>query len=331
MSGDAPAPGEPVTVDVADAQARQIVVGAAVAGFFGVVALVAAGTGNVTGGTGARVAAFALGAIFTLIGVLPLLMWRVAFRARSLVLDADGMRWDDPGGAPWTVRWAELAGVELVNPEPDAGTPKVAPPVRLVLTPASPDFRAAHPEMEHLAAETPAGPGVVYRLPFGRAHRVVGPIDEGLGSFASGLYRSRIGRNPVPRRPPAVAASVTLLALCWLAAVTSAVLRDDVDGRTLAMLAFWTAAFTVWLVRVWLGGPLAIGQMARFAPTLGAVLFLGILLIAVAGYSGGHRPDPSEVSLLLVLLLPGAAVFTAGVLLRRADVRAWTAARGQGR
>ncbi|OLT12850.1 hypothetical protein BJF79_21385 [Actinomadura sp. CNU-125] len=318
-----------MSVDVANAQTRQIVVGAAVAGFFGVVAIAAAITGDVTGGTGARVAAFVLGTVFTLIGVLPLLMWRIAFRPRRLVLDADGLRWDDPRGRPWAVRWTELSGVEIVAPEPDTGAPRVSPSVHLVLTPASPGFRDAHPEMEHLARR--AGPGVVYRLPFGHARRVVGPIDEGLTSFASGLYRSRLRPVAGPHRPRAVTASVALLGLCWLAAVSAAVLGDGTDGRTVAMAALWTAAFTVWLARIWLGGPLATGQMARFAPVLGAVLFFGVLLIAAAGYSGGHPPDPSEDWVLLLLLLPGAAVFAAGRLLGREDVRKWSEARAQGR
>ncbi|MEV5826339.1 hypothetical protein AB0L25_12245 [Spirillospora sp. NPDC052242] len=327
---DSAGPPDSVTVDVADVHARQLVVGMAVAGFFGVVAIAAAVTGGVDGGTGARVAAFLIGAVFSLIGVLPLLMWRVAFRRRRLVLDASGMRWDDPDGSPWAVRWAELSRVRLSSPEPDTGAPRVASAVNLLLYPADPEFRDAHPEMEHLAVAEAGAPGVAYRLPFGHAHRVVGPIDDGLARFAPGMYRTPGTRVPVPRRPRAVTAGVSLLALCWSAAMTAAVL-DDASTRTVAMGALWTAAFTLWLARIWLGGPLATGQMARFAPLLGAVLFLGVLLIAAAGYSGGHPPDPGEDWVILLLLLPGAAVFTAGRLLARADVREWSKARGQGR
>ncbi|MFD0905213.1 hypothetical protein [Actinomadura sediminis] len=184
--------------------------------------------------------------------------------------------------------------------------------------------------MEHLAVDKPGEPGVAYVLPFGRAHRVVAPIDDGLNRFASGMYRSPGERTPVPRRPRAVTAAVTILALCWSAPMAAAVLGDEATAGTIAMAAFWTAAFTLWLVRIWLGGPLATGQMARFAPVLGAVLFFGILLIAASGYSSGHRPEPGDLR-LLPLLLPGAAVFTAGRLLARADVRKWTESRGQGR
>ncbi|MFD0905214.1 hypothetical protein [Actinomadura sediminis] len=141
---DASSPPDSVTVNVADLQARQMVVGMAVAGFFGAVAVAAAVTGNVDGGTGVRVAAFVIGLVFSLIGVLPLLMWRVAFRRRRLVLDASGIRWDDPDGRPWAVPWAELSGVRLANPEPDAGGTRVGPEVSLLLYPAGPEFRAAH-------------------------------------------------------------------------------------------------------------------------------------------------------------------------------------------
>lgn len=327
---DAAGPPDSVTVDVADVHARQMVVGMAVAGFFGVVAIAAAVTGAVEGGTGVRAAAFAIGAVFALIGVLPLLMWRVAFRRRRLVLDAAGMRWDDPDGRPWAVEWSELSRVRLTGPEPGTGGPRAAPTVNLLLYPADPEFREAHPEMEHLAVEEATAPGVAYRLPFGHAHRLVGPIDDALARFAPGTYRTPAGRVSVPRRPWPVTAAVSLLALCWFAAMGSAV-ADDASTRTVAMGAFWTAAFTLWLARIWLGGPLATGQMARFAPALGAVLFLGVLLIAAAGYSGGHPVDPGEDWVILLLLLPGAAVFTAGRLLGRADVREWSRARGQGR
>ncbi|WP_026404567.1 hypothetical protein [Actinomadura rifamycini] len=327
---DSDGPPDSVTVDVAHVHGRQMIVGAAVAGPLGVVAIAAAVTGGVDGGTGVRVAAFVIGTVFALLGALPLLMWRVAFRRRRLVLDAAGMRWDDPRGRPWAVRWAELDRVRLVDPEPDTGAPRVASTVNLLLHPAGPEFRDAHPEMEHLAVAKAGAPGVAYRLPFGHAHRVVGPIDDALVRFAPGLYRTPGTWVAVPGRPWAVPAGVSLLALCWAAAMTAAVL-DDASVRTLAMGAFWTAAFTLWLVRIWLGGPLATGQMARFAPTLGAVLFLGVLLIAAAGYSGGHPPDPGEDWVVLLLALPGAAVFTAGRLLARADVREWTRARGQGR
>ncbi|QFG21165.1 hypothetical protein [Actinomadura sp. WMMB 499] len=331
MAENAPAARGPVTVDVADAQARQMIVGMAVAGAFGVVAVAAAITGDVVGGTGVRVAAFLIGLVFTLIGVLPLLMWRVAFRRRRLVLDAGGIRWDDPDGSPWSVRWPELSRVELAAREPDTGGPRMSAAVHLLLYPAGPEFRDAHPEMRHLAVARAGAPDGAYLLPFGHAHRVVGPIDDGLTAFAPGLYRTPGTWVPVPGRPRAVVASVALLGACWLAAVVPAVLNAGASGKTVATVAFWTAAVALWLARIWLGGPLATGQMARFAPTLGAVLFLGILLIAAAGYSGGHPPDPSEDWVLLLLLLPGAAVFTAGRLLARDDVRAWSRARGQGR
>ncbi|MFV2173478.1 hypothetical protein ACFHW2_41790 [Actinomadura sp. LOL_016] len=336
MAENAPGPPGPVTVDVADVQGRQMVVGMAVAGSFGVVSVAAAVTGNVDGGTGVRVAAFLIGLVFSLIGVLPLLMWRAAFRRRRLVLDATGMRWDDPDGIPWAVRWSDLSEVAFSFPGPDTGAPGIPSTVHLAFRPADAGFRDEHPELNHLAAATGDASGdeagVEYRLPFGHAQRVVGPIDGALSAFAPGLYRREGAEVPPPRpRPPAVAVSVGILGAYWASLMVIAVLRDGGDLKTLGMLAFWTTLVAVWLARIWAGGPLAVGRMAGFASTLGAVFLLGMLLLGVVLFESLRDESLTELWVFLPGLLTGAGLLVAGRLLARTDVGKWSETRGQGR
>src|SRR5690606_32527917 len=219
MRGDTPPPPGPVIVDVGTAQARQMSVGSAVAGGIGVVAVAAALTGDVEGGTGTRVTAFLIGAVFTLIGALPLLLRRIAFRPRRLLFDSTGLRWEDPQGAPWAVGWAELAEVTLGYPAPATGSARLGSAVNLTLRPADPAFHEAHPEMEHLAV--PAGDGSrSYRVPFGHALSVVGPADRALRHYAPGVYRREGPEIPAPRdRPTAVKVSVAIVGCYWACAM----------------------------------------------------------------------------------------------------------------
>ncbi|TDC66724.1 hypothetical protein E1200_16230 [Actinomadura sp. GC306] len=333
MAGETITPREPVTVDVGNVHARQMVVGGTVAGAFGLIALAAAVTGNVDGGTGVRITAFALGLLFTLIGVLPLLMWRVAFRPRRLVLDVEGLRWEDPRGIPWAVGWAELSRVTFSFPKPDTGRPGIPPPVELVLRPAEASFRDAHPEMAHLAVETSREPGVVYRLPLGHAQSAVGPIDEALTAFASGLYRRRGVRSVRRRvRPRAVEVSVGILATYWMAAVTGSVVQGMADDlKSAAIMIFWTLAVGIWLMRVLAGGPLAVGRMAHFGTAIGVVLLAGMAMLAFVLIPAKQDFQIRELWVFLPGLGAGGGLLLAGRLLARRDVREWAESRGQGR
>ncbi|QFG21166.1 hypothetical protein [Actinomadura sp. WMMB 499] len=334
MDGDAAGPGTAVTVDVGRVQGGQIVLGSGVAGVLGAASIVAAITGHVDGGTGVRVVVFVVGIPFALVGILPLLMWRAAFRRRRLVLDAEGIRWDDPGGLPWTVRWPELAEVAFVYGPAHTGGPGPDPSIELLLRPADPD--GVLPGMMHLAAETPDGEAV-YRLPFGHARGVAGPIDRGLAAFAPGIYRRHGPEIPPARsRPRAVVASVGLLSLYWAAALAAAIGAGAVaaDGRHAvfgtAMTAFWTAVVALWLRRVWTGGPVAVGITARLATVMGVLFLGGTALLGLIAFEVLRQDGLIGFWVVLPGLLGGAAMLAAGRLLLRDDVLEWVAERGAG-
>lgn len=178
----------PVEIDLGSRARRTIAVGAVVSGGIGLVAVYSALTGGVEGGTGTAVAAGIIGGIFLLIGLLPVVTWRTAARPRKLVLSHDGIRMDDPRGAPWTVAWDELAAVAISRTEKRRVKPtdlaKVM--VRLDLFPADAGFRARHPEMEPLWELHRVRDG--YRLPFGSAPQYVPVIDQALRRFRPDIY-----------------------------------------------------------------------------------------------------------------------------------------------
>lgn len=202
-----------------------------------------------------------------------------------------------------------------------------------MLSPAAPDFRDDHPEMEHLAEEAAGEPGLAYALPLGNAQRFVGPVDDALTAFAPGIY-VRDGRE-VPRglgRPWGVVVAVALVAAFWIPSMGYATLWSSSggDATDVAMGSFWTAVMVAWLARVWAGGTLAIGFMAWTARFLGAAFLIVMVLYGGMTLSS----DNSERADLLrpasgVLL--GAGLLVSGLLLRRAGVREWSEARTQGR
>ncbi|TDC81328.1 hypothetical protein [Actinomadura sp. 7K507] len=324
-------PREPVSVDVGNAQTRQIAVGGTVAGAIGLIAVISAITGNVDGGTGTRVAAFAIGLVFTLIGALPLLMWRIAFRPRRILFDAGGLRWDDPTGSPWAVPWSELAGVTFTYPEPSTGGERLASSVNLDLRPAEPGFRDAHPEMEHLAAASGNGPAGGYRLPLGHTQSVVGPIDRALRTFAPAIYHRRGPEVPAPRdRPWAVKLSVGMLGCLWGSLMVFALVVDGSTLMTLTMVVFWTSLFAWWLARAWAGGAMAVGRMAGLTKAIGVLYLVTIALLGLIVASSVEIRSLPVLLAFLPGLVSAAALLTVGRLLSRADVRTWCASRSWG-
>ncbi|MGP4024291.1 hypothetical protein [Actinomadura sp. 3N407] len=323
----------PLTIKAANVHLRHIVALSAVLGGIGVVILVPAITGDTDDPAGAIVIA----AAFIVLAYAPPLMWRTSSRQRRLVLDADGIRMSGRDGRPWAVTWPELGKVTFSYTRPDTSQPSRRQPARpprieLVLSPAAPDFRDAHPEMEHLAEEAPGEPGVTYSLPLGNAQRFVGPIDDALTAFAPGIY-VRDGRD-VPRglrRPWVVVVAVVLVSAFWIPAMGYATFRSSGggDAADVAMGSFWTAIMVAWLVRVWAGGPLAVGSLGWIARFLGPVF-----LIVMAWYGMNLSNGDGEGADLLrpaAGVLFGAGLLVTGLLLKRADVREWCEARAQGR
>ncbi|MET8866034.1 hypothetical protein ABZW11_24115 [Nonomuraea sp. NPDC004580] len=185
-----PAPPPPVIIDVARDTKTKSVIGASVAGGIGLLAVVSALTGQTTGGSGTAVAVGIVGAIFLLIGLLPVLTWKKLSRPRRLVFDAHGVRWDDPQGQPWGAAWQELAGVGISRTQQrrvklaDYILRKTM--VRLDLFPADPGFRQRHPEMEHLWEFHTVKNG--YRLPLGSNPKYVPVIERAMRQYRPAAY-----------------------------------------------------------------------------------------------------------------------------------------------
>ncbi len=198
MPYGAPPPGygPPVIIDVGATSTRHLVVGSVVLGGLGTIAVV----GGIIGKT---VAATIIGAVFLLLGLLPVLIRKKAFRPRRLIIEAAGVRWDDPQGRPWAVGWTELAAVSiskhgklevktpgLQDAIVGAATDKLTGEnvlVRLDLYPSDPGFRARHRELEHLWELHDVKNG--YRLPLGRNAKYIAPMAAGLARFAPHIYR----------------------------------------------------------------------------------------------------------------------------------------------
>ena len=139
------------------------------------------------------------------------------------------------------------------------------------------------------------------------------------GGSSGARVRRRAGRRG---RPLSLVVAVLLLASFWLLSVGMAGLGvvHDRHGRAsgVADIAFWTVVFALVLWRVWRGGPVATRYVARIAMTLGSVFLFGTVAFAFLLFtspSGG--PAQWFVIYLLPSLLAGAALLTAGALLRR--------------
>jgi hypothetical protein len=191
-------PGPPAVIDVGKATGKRLVIASIVIGALGLISICAGLTGAVEGGIGVAIAAIAIGGVFVLIGLLPLLMRKKAFRPRRLVIEQPGLRWDDPQDKPWAVPWQELSAVAISKHgavEVDHSlNAKVSGAisdrmlgesvlVRLDLFPADPGFHQRHPEMAHLWAQDR------YRLSFGRSPWLIPQIDAALRHFQPMLYR----------------------------------------------------------------------------------------------------------------------------------------------
>ncbi|WP_029720619.1 hypothetical protein [Saccharopolyspora rectivirgula] len=181
---------QPVVLDVGNKAARAVLLGGAVSGAIGLFTYYACLTDQISGGTGTLIVAWIIGSVFFGIGLLCAFGWRAASRPRKLIFEAAGIRWDDPKGKPWAVRWEELGGVAVSRTKEravqasDHLTRRTM--VRLDLFPADPGFRQRHPEMEHLWEFHRVKNG--YRLPLGDAAEFIPLIEQGMHQFRPQLY-----------------------------------------------------------------------------------------------------------------------------------------------
>jgi hypothetical protein len=187
-------------LDVGRVDGRKAIVGAAVSGVVGLVAVVAGLAGAVDGGAGVGIAVTVVGVLFLIPVVLVAAGWQRVSRPRRLVFEPAGIRWDDPAGTPWAVPWRELAAVVVnkhsarqIGPESvsdkivGAATEKIAGEralIRLDLYPADPSFPGRHPEMAHLWQQQGG-----YRMPLGSNVTFIPTIAQAMARFAPALYR----------------------------------------------------------------------------------------------------------------------------------------------
>lgn len=130
-------------------------------------------------------------------------------------------------------------------------------------------------------------------------------------------------------RPLSLVVAIVLFAAFWICSVGMAgwgVAHDRKGGHTsdVAYIVFWTLVFALMVWRLWRGGRVAIAFMSRAGTLLGA-LFL-VATVAFAVLFASDPPGGSVLDFLPYLLptpLSGAALLTAGLLLRRSEVFRW--------
>jgi len=195
--------GPPVVIDVGKANGRKAIIGSVVAGVIGLIALVSGLAGAVDGGAGIGIVVIIIGILFLLPAIFTIARRNTVFRQQLLVFEANGVRWDDPRGAPWAVPWTELAAVSISKHSPKqigpeslsdklagAASDKIAGErahVRLDLFPADPGFAGRHPERAHLWERQGVRNG--YRLPLGGNVKFIPLIAGAMGRFAPSIYR----------------------------------------------------------------------------------------------------------------------------------------------
>ncbi|NHD18589.1 MULTISPECIES: hypothetical protein [unclassified Actinopolyspora] len=172
---------QPVVYDVGRRVRRNVLIGGAVLGPFGLLLLISAFRGGVDGGVGARVFTGLFGCALIGVALLVLLFWPVLSRTQQLFIEPPGVRWHDPRGKPFAIRWEELAAVELSRKWMVRRMGRPGAVVRLDLFPADVSFRSRHPEMEHLWERDGLRGG--YRLPIGADKNAAPLLDEAVQRF----------------------------------------------------------------------------------------------------------------------------------------------------
>lgn len=185
----------PVVLDLGASDARKLVIGGAVAGGLGILALFGAITSFASGEAVGGSIAGVIGLVFTGIGVLAVVKFKTVSRPRKLIIEAQGIRLDDPQGMPWAVSWQELGAVSVSRTREravelaDALVRRTM--VRVDLHPRDPaSFRPAHPTMEPLWEFHKVQNG--YRLALGDSAPFVPVLDQGFRTFAPQIYRGVI-------------------------------------------------------------------------------------------------------------------------------------------
>jgi hypothetical protein len=174
----------PIVFDVRKSTRRHLVTGAVIGAVLGVPALVSGVVGLFADDppvVGLAVM-IVLGLLLSAMPVITIARWKVMQRPHQLVVEQPGIRWDDPRGAPWAVRWSELDIVMVHGELTHDGVPLVC----LRLHPGDPHFAARHPEMAHLV--DPFSERGVYRVSLTIDDTFVPRLDDALTTFAPDTY-----------------------------------------------------------------------------------------------------------------------------------------------
>jgi hypothetical protein len=188
---------QPVVVDVAAGNNKTVRGGSIGCGVLSLLFLVPAVVGAFQGEAGFAIGLGLTGLVILGIGLVPIVAKDVFLRPRRFVFDLNGIRWEDPKGAPWFLRWAELGAVVVSTSGPritsdlHGGTRDHGEIVRVDLFPAGPQVRAQHPELEHLWEFDEVKDG--YRVPLGPNPALIPQLDHAIRTFdRTGVYRGVI-------------------------------------------------------------------------------------------------------------------------------------------
>lgn len=141
----------PLVVDVGTPAAHKASVLGVSAALVGVVATATAVTEAPSSGPLGLVLAWTIALLFLGVAIVVLLNRRQVARPRRLILEGAGVRWDDPHGTPWAIRWDELSGLRIARIHiPGRRRLLTNNTTYLDLFPGDAWFRDRHPELEHL-------------------------------------------------------------------------------------------------------------------------------------------------------------------------------------
>lgn len=117
-----------------------------------------------------------------------------------------------------------------------------------------------------------------------------------------------------------------IVACYWGAIVVLALTQDWGDVESLGYLAVTTSFVAVWLLRIWMGGPMGITYMTLLLTVLGWVYTLGMVVLGriVSTQTGLGL---TQLAGLMLGALVGAGVILTGRLLARDDARRWSDSR----
>jgi hypothetical protein len=161
----------------------QMIPGIVVTLALGVIALHGAVTGALYHDTSlTRIISFVIGAVSLLISLWGGWMFVASRRPQCLVIGADGVRHELPGGAGFEVRWRELSGVAVSCTTGSGRSGRRRTAARLLMVPKEAEFEARHREMARFRRDDRR-----YQFPIGTRRSTRNRLRAALERHAGGL------------------------------------------------------------------------------------------------------------------------------------------------